>query len=320
MAAMLVAGQPAPGRAQVPPVAPPPLPTFKAGVDLVSVSAVVRDCHGRPVTNLTKADFEVLDQGRRRPIIDFSSNVNGAASVALLFDVSGSMRVANKIDSARAAAEHVLQWMASGRDEAAVFTFDTQLRELQGFTGETARLTKAIRTFEPYGATSLYDAIAETARAISGRAIRRRGILVLTDGIDTYSTLTPEQVTGIASSIDVPVYLFAVVSPTDHPGGEDSVLGDAPSPLTGPLAKLAHLTGGDIFIMSAPAHASVAARQFMEELHHQYLIAFETTGTGGWHRLEIRARNREHLVRARGGYFADHVSPASPGEAFEGSH
>ena len=51
----------------------------------------------------------MLDQGRRRPIIDFSSNVNGAASVALLFDVSGSMRVANKIDSARAAAEHVLQ-------------------------------------------------------------------------------------------------------------------------------------------------------------------------------------------------------------------
>src|SRR5581483_8103599 len=68
----------------------PPVATFKSSVDLVRVTAVVRDHKGRFVRDLTARDFEVLDAGRERPITEFRRDQSGV-SVALLFDVSGSM-------------------------------------------------------------------------------------------------------------------------------------------------------------------------------------------------------------------------------------
>src|SRR5579872_4261395 len=97
-----------------------PVASFKAGVDLVRVSAVVRDRKGRFVQDLSARDFEVLDGGQSRPITDFRADSAGV-SVALLFDVSGSME--GRLDDAREAATHVLSWLEPARDEAAIFTF-----------------------------------------------------------------------------------------------------------------------------------------------------------------------------------------------------
>src|SRR5688572_11069848 len=108
----------------------PQAPTFKAGVDLVRVAAVIRDRKGRFVQDLTAQDFEVLEGGKARAIADFRSDVTGV-SVALLFDVSGSME--GQMPNAREAAQHVLSWL-DARDEAAVFTFDTRLDQRTEFT------------------------------------------------------------------------------------------------------------------------------------------------------------------------------------------
>jgi hypothetical protein len=104
-------------------------------------------------------------------------------------------------------------------------------------------------------------------------------------------------VAGIASGIDVPVYIIAVMSPIDDTKEEGSR-----SEPTGPLSNLAHWTGGDYFSASAPAHASVAARQIVDELRHQYVLAFEASTSPGWRPLEVRARDRDLVVRARAGY------------------
>jgi VWFA-related protein len=93
----------------------PPVATFKASVDLVRVTAVVRDHKGRFVQDLTVRDFEVLDGGQTRPITEFRHDMGGV-SVALLFDVSGSMEGA--LASAREAATHVLSWLDATRDES----------------------------------------------------------------------------------------------------------------------------------------------------------------------------------------------------------
>jgi VWFA-related protein len=82
--------------------------TFKSSVDLVRISAVVRDKKGRFVNDLSKRDFEVLDGGITRPISDFRRDESGV-SVALLFDVSGSMEA--RMSNAREAAEHILSWL-----------------------------------------------------------------------------------------------------------------------------------------------------------------------------------------------------------------
>lgn len=283
-----------------------PVATFTSGIDLVSVSAIVRDHKGRFVQNLTPRDFEILDGGRPRPIADFQRDVAGV-SVGLLFDVSGSME--STLPDAREAATHLLSWLEP-KDEAAVFTFDTRLDEIAPFTSGLRMLPVSMSTVTPFGATSLHDAIARTAERVGAREGRRRAVVVFTDGRDNSSRLTPSEVSGIASSIDVPVYVFATVPSIDNPSTEFST-NEASSSLAGSLSNLAAWTGGHLFVASTPAARHAAARQIVEELRHQYLIAFESSGALGWHPLVVRARNKDLTVRARSGYIAGQSRPNS---------
>ena len=167
-------------------------PTFKSGVDLVTVTATVRDRRGRLVKGLEATDFEVLDHGELRRITEFRAEPT-AVSLAILFDISGSMRTADRMTAARFAAHHVLSWLEHGRDEAALFTFDSRLHQVAPFTVDTRALQGALGEVDPFGATSLHDAIAEAARHAATRTGRRRAVVVITDGLDTASRLTPAQ-------------------------------------------------------------------------------------------------------------------------------
>ncbi len=146
--------------------------------------------------------------------------------------------------------------------------------------------------------------MAQTAGAVAaegpgdGRVPQRSAVVVLTDGIDTRSRLTSEQVATISSSIDIPVYIVALMATIDDPREG----GTARQEVAGPLPTLARWTGGEMFMASAPAHASVAARHIVDELRHQYVIAFEASTREGWRSLEVRARDRALTVRARAGY------------------
>jgi Ca-activated chloride channel family protein len=279
-------------------------PTFKSGVDLVTVTATVRDKRGRLVRGLAKADFEVLDSGQRRTITQFRDDPS-PVSLAILFDISGSMRVADRMTAARFAARHVLSWLEDGRDEAALLTFDSRLHEVAPFTVDTRALQGALGEVDPFGATSLHDAIAEAAKRAATRTGRRRAVVVITDGIDTSSSLTPGEVSGIASAIDVPVYVIATVLPIDHPGREGSPRSEPEAiDVDGSVANLATWTGGASFYASTPADTSHAARQVLDELRQQYVLAFEPALATGWRPLEIRTRDKDYIVRARSGYMA----------------
>lgn len=286
----------------------PPTVSFKSSVDMVRVAAVVRDHKGRFVADLTARDFEILDGGEARSIKDFRHDLTGV-SVALLFDVSGSME-GHQV-KAREAANHVLSWLDVARDEAAIFTFDTHLDEVAPFTVGLKTLPSSMTTRVPFGETSLHDAIALTAKRVGLREGRRRAVVVLTDGADTASHLKPAEVSAIASQIDVPVYIFGIVPSIDNPGEETAVSSVERSAFAGPLADLAAWTGGHVFVASTPGQRSIAARQIIDELRHQYLIAFESSGKPGWHPLVVRARNKDLTVRARSGYVAGQSSPTS---------
>jgi Mg-chelatase subunit ChlD len=174
------------------------------------------------------------------------------------------------------------------------------------FTTELDRIRKVSLTGRPWGMTSLFDAIAATAKSAAERENRHRAVLVITDGVDTASQMKATEVSGIASSIDVPVYLLAVVNPLDHPGGELSVVdaaGDHAEVAT--LSDLARWTGGDMRICSMPQHTVAAVDDLFGELRYQYLITFEPGLVPGWHPLEIRVLRKKNLVvHARGGYMA----------------
>jgi hypothetical protein len=74
----------------------PPKTTFRSTVDVVSVAAIVRDKRGRFTNGLKKEDFVIDEGGTRRDILQFHADVNAPVRIALLFDVSGSMRMAGR--------------------------------------------------------------------------------------------------------------------------------------------------------------------------------------------------------------------------------
>jgi len=286
------------------PVRLEPAVVFKAGVDVVTLTAAVRDGRGRVVRNLRRADFEVLDRGIARDISGFHAG-DAPISLAVLLDISGSMAVGGNIDRARSAVSVATSMLNSTDDEAALFTFDAKLQEVVSFTNDVDAVRHVSLEGQPWGITSLYDAIEAAARHVAERANRHRALLVITDGVDTGSSLSAPEVSGIASSIDVPVYVLAVVTPLDHPGGELAVpAAEGVTADIGTLADLSRWTGGEMKVASVPTHVVEAIRDLFAELRYQYLITFDSGEAPGWHPLEVRIRNDDLTVHARSGYIS----------------
>jgi Ca-activated chloride channel family protein len=275
-------------------------PTYRGGVSMVSVSAVVRKHNGQWVTGLTENEFEVLDNGSPRAIEAFDALGRGV-NVALLVDFSGSMDVGSKQAPVHDTVEQLLGWLKPASDTVGLYGFDTSLHELQPMSPAPGSVMSQLDVLRPFGATSIYDAIAATSRLLTTQG-PRRAIVAITDGADNASRLSPEVVSGIASSIDVPVYVVVVVSPLDKAGTgvvDEAALG---ATMHGRLADLAHWTGGEIFAALGPAQESASARQIVTELRQGYWLAFEPGPQPGWHTLEVKTRNKDFVVRARSGY------------------
>ena len=274
-----------------------PVATFKSGVDLVSVTAVVRDKKGKVVRSLDTRDFIVAEDGRARKIISIQSDTNAPASIAFLVDASGSMALGAARKSSRHICDWVLATMNKQKDDAALLSFDTRLITLREFTGSFEHVRTGLDEIGAWGATSIYDAIAGTSALVADRARNRRAVIVLTDGADNWSSYTPQEVAWIASTIDVPVYVFAV---------GDGVNADAaaanPKAEYSPLADLARATGGDFFVANSPALAVTGITRLVDELRHQYLIAFEPSSAQGMRRIEIRTKKTDLKVDSRKRY------------------
>ena len=279
-----------------------PIATFRSSVAVVRLSAVVRDRKGRFVQNLGARDFEILDSGQPRPIAEFRRDTGGI-SVALLVDASGSMEA--RLADAHEAATHLLAWLDRDEDEAAVFAFDTAVRQVSPFMPGLRTLPSRLAAMTPFGATALHDAIDEAASHLAAREGLHRAVVVFTDGIDNASQLDPEQVYKAASAVDVPVYIVGVVSP-----GDVRRRAGAQEPLPGSLADFAARTGGQAFVAGTPADRSAVARRIVDDLRHQYLMAFESSPRPGWHPLVIRTHAKGLTIRARSGYVVGQSRPA----------
>ena len=271
--------------------APDVQPIFRSAVQRVALAAVVRDGKGKLVKDLTAKDFELLDSGRRTPLIGVWSEPS-PASVAVLMDASGSM--ATKLERARETSRNLLAGLQPGVDEAALFSFDTEMKELRAFSTSFSAADGAWASTRAFGATSLWDAIADTSNRIASRQ-RRRALVVITDGVDSASRLKPSEVSAIASAVDVPVYIVVISLFSEEDARE-------PIQLSGPLADLASWTGGSLLVVRDTITAGTAAQEILSELQHQYVVAFEPGSKPGWHALVLRTKKSGLFVRARSGY------------------
>jgi VWFA-related protein len=275
--------------------------TFRASADVVTIQASVRDRRGRVLGGLTPADFEIRDNGELREILSLRSDRQSPLSLALLVDMSGSMRVSAKVAMARQAYDSLLAQLHQGQDEAAVFTFDSTLHERQPFTADLSKLKGVLDQFEPFGTTSLYDATAMAARQLAGRTGTHKAIVVLTDGLDTSSALTATEVSALASSIDVPVFIVATVPSVDERYMMET--SDRPRVEAADLRDLSDWTGGAFVFASTMTETIVTASKLVNDLRQQYVLAIEAASANEWRRLDVRVKRPSAKVKARSGYF-----------------
>lgn len=276
-------------------------PTFRSALDVVTINASVRDRRGKLVTGLTPEDFEIRDNGQLRRVLSLRSDRESPITLAILVDMSGSMRLSGKVAMARQAYDSVLGQLRQDRDEVALFTFDEALHERRGFTRDLKSLNDGLAEFEPFGSTSLYDATAATARKLAERTGSNKAIVVLTDGADTSSRMSAGEVSGIAASIDVPVYVVATV-----PASEQIQIGQrmtAQTSDTADLRDLASWTGGEFVFASSLGQTVMAAAALIADLRHQYLLGIEAANDREWRRIDVKVRRPAITVKARAGYY-----------------
>jgi VWFA-related protein len=278
-----------------------PQQVFRAVTDVVTIQASVRDGRGRVLSGLTPADFEIRDNGELRQVLSLRSDRQSPLSLALLVDMSGSMRMSAKVAMARQAYDSVVAQLRQGQDEAAVFTFDSVLHERQPFTTDLSKLKGVLTEFDAFGTTSLYDATAAAARRLAERTGAHKAIVVLTDGLDTSSALTAAEVSGLASSIDVPVFIVATVPSVDERFMMET--SDRPRADAVDLRDLCEWTGGTFVFASTLVETIVTASKLVDELRQQYVLAIEAASASEWRRLDVRVKRPSARVKARSGYF-----------------
>lgn len=286
-----------PGGAQV--------PRFSVQTDLVILSATAVDGRGRPVRDLRPEEFRIFEEGRPQKIRHFSHGRELQARLLLLVDASGSMNGELKTASARMAAYQLLETLEP-EDEVALAGFDDRYWGIVAFTRERAKIRDAFGELDPFGSTALHDALDKAAQDLASHGEGRRAVVVITDGIDTASRSTPEDVIAHARALDVPIYAVSVVSPLDDPrsplfsGRERPASATAGSVL---LARYAAESGGAAFAVSDFRSLRLAAEQIVSELKHQYRLGYDPPeGPPRFRRIEVRSTRKGVLVRTRSGY------------------
>lgn len=258
--------------------------TFSSRVDAVRVDVLVTE-NGRPVQGLTPADFEVLDNGVRQRV-DLASFEQIPLNVVLALDMSASLQ-GLRLGHLQTAGKRVLEGLKTG-DRAALVAFSHVVAPTQALTEDLDRVRAALDQARGEGLTSLVD--ATHAGMLLGESDAGRSLLIVfSDGVDTSSWLTADAVLETARRGDVVVYGVEV--------GERR----ASFP-----RDVSEATGGRQFAIESTKDLSSAFANILDEFRMRYLVSYTPQGVepGGWHRLEVRVRNRGVSVKARPGYFA----------------
>jgi len=258
-------------------------PTFSSRLEAVRVDALVSE-GGQPVRGLRPEDFVVLDNGIPQTV-DLASFETLPVNVILALDHSKSV-TGDRLAQLQDAAGTVLRALAP-RDQAALVTFSHRVALPQALTHDSREVVAAVEAAQPGGETALFDAVY--AGLLAGvNDPSRNLVLVFSDGVDTASWLSAAQIIETAKRSDAVVY---ALSPKDA--------GSAPF-----LRDLTAQTGGSAFEVDSLQQLSSRFVTILEEFRHRYLLSYSPKGVSasGWHRLEVRVKNRRAAVKARPGY------------------
>jgi VWFA-related protein len=261
------------------------------------LNLTVTDKAGQYVKALKQPDFKIYEDGVQVPaenIVSFSVHESPYAAVVLL-DSSGSMEA--RFSLARSAAIRFLDGLRP-EDVAAVYRFDSKVERVQEFSGgrDLAPIAYAIHA---KGMTTLNDAIVEASKTLAERPEPRKAIVVLSDGMDTFSKASSEKAVESALAVGATIYAVDMSSL--------EIAGSARQQSAAQLRVFAEKTGGRfVATPGGPAMRDTFA-QIAEELGHQYTIAYRPLNKkhdGKWRALEAKVGREDLTVRTRKGYKA----------------
>jgi Ca-activated chloride channel family protein len=276
---------------------------FQSGIEMINLNVCVTDGRNRYITDLAEGDFTVLEDGVRQQVSLFTRR-RLDLSLVVMIDTSASMQ--QKLPVARAAALRLVNTLGP-QDTAEVIQFNDRTSVLQGFTSDRAALEQAINDTEASGSTALYTAVyvalKDLAKQRKAGELRRYAIALLSDGQDTASQVTDEQVLELARKNEVVIYSIRPrvdgISTADAKG-----LGEADYF----LSVLGRDTGGQAFFPNALAELNGVYDRIAEELRSEYSLGYVSSNAsrdGRWRRVGILTPGRGGLqVRHRPGYFA----------------
>ncbi len=272
------------------------VPRFRSGVDLVKVTATVRDAEGRLVGDLTRDEFEILEDGRPQRITQFDRG-RVPVSLGVVLDVSQSM-LGQRMDDARAALRRFLVDLLEPGDEVFLMVFNHDPRLEAPWTLGPGRLRGRLDGVRPYGATAIYDALMMALPMFAARAHDRAAVVLISDGSDTASDVTLEDVRWQIRLHDAFVYAVGIDAPERRP------INDRVNARL--LRAVTAESGGYAEVISDSPELAPATERIAEELNHQYTLAYAPAAPpdGRYHRIRVRVRGGDYHVRARRGYVA----------------
>jgi Ca-activated chloride channel family protein len=269
----------------------------RVNTDLVILNITVTDKAGHYVPGLRLSDFTIFEDGKEvstQLISSFSVHESPFASVVLL-DTSGSME--SRLSLARSAAIRFLDRLRE-EDVAAVYKFDSKVEEVQEFSSsrDLAPMAFGVRA---KGMTTLNDAIVDAAKALSVRPEKRKAIIILSDGLDTYSQASAEK--AVESALAIGASIYAV----DMSAAEGRSFRNQQSAAV--LKSFAEKSGGRFVATPGGPALRDAFASIADELGHQYTVAYRPLNQrrdGKWRKLEVKIARSDLVVRTRKAYRA----------------
>ena len=277
---------------------------FSAEASMVLLSATAVDKDGRPVTDLKREEVRIMEDGRPQRIEHFSLAQDSPLRILFLADASGSMSGTLKTTSTRMALVQLLAALGPN-DQAALAAFDHKYWGVVQFTTDRKKIEDAYAEIEPYSSTALHDALDRAAHDLASHGEGRRAVIVLTDGIDTASSKSADEVIARSKALDVPIYAMSVVSPIDDPSSprySGNRLADATKGAE-VLTRYAELSGGRAFTVSDFRGLKAASDRIVGELKHQYRLGYDPPpGPPVFRRIAVVTTRKGVVIKTRSGY------------------
>ncbi|MEO7274033.1 MAG: VWA domain-containing protein [Vicinamibacterales bacterium] len=285
---------------------------FRSTASLVSVNVSVLDATGRKfVTDLSRADFAIYEDGVQQRVSFFES-AQVPVDLIVMLDTSSSM--SDKMSVVHEAANNFLRTLRAG-DRGAVVSFADQVQVIEALTSDRVKLEQAVNSTVPHGGTALNNALYVALRQFGGAAqddgpVRRRAVALLTDGEDTSSIVSFDDVLALARKSGVNIYSISLQSaPSPATAASRKFL----SPAQFSMKSLARETGGEAYFPAQVSELQGVYGTIAQELSSQYAIGYTPSNAradGLFRRIAVRVTSHPEMKpKTRAGYTADGGAP-----------